>query len=255
MAKTKELTISDKLKQLADLQAVHAKLDSIHIMKGELPIEVADLEDEITGLNTRISKLQSDINEKETDVADRKITIKDAQANILKYEKQINTVKNNREFDALTKELELQKLEIQLCEKKIKDASFAIDNLEEGVVKTKAALDNKEKILEEKKQELKVIVGETEKEEADLEAKASKLSEEIDVKYLNAYSRIRKNYRNGLAVVKVQRNSCGGCFGKIPLQTQSVIRTKKMVITCDHCGRILYDVEEWETTPTIVIEE
>ncbi len=255
MAKTKEHTIADKLHELATLQEVHSKLDAIQVMKGELPMEVADLEDELTGLNTRLSKIKAEVEEKNIDISDRKNIIKESSAQIIKFDKQLNSVKNNREFDALTKEIEMQKLEIQLCEKKIKDTTFAVETLQDTINETQSTIDNKNALLGEKHKELQVIISETEKEEKDLNDKISDIAKDIDEKYRNAYYRIRKSYKNGLAVVKVQRDACGGCFGKIPLQTQSIIRTKKNIITCEHCGRILSDVEEWERVPTVVVEE
>lgn len=255
MAKTKEHTVADKLQELASLQEVHSKLDAIQVMKGELPMEVSDLEDELTGLSSRLSKIKTEVEDKNLDISDRKNKIKESSAQIVKFDKQLNAVKNNREFDALTKEIEMQKLEIQLSEKKIKDATFAIETLQKTIDDTQSNIDNKNALLAEKHKELQIIIAETEKEEKELNDKIAELEKDIDEKYRNAYYRIRRSYKNGLAVVKVMRDSCGGCFGKIPLQTQSIIRTKKNIITCEHCGRILSDVEEWERTPTVVIEE
>jgi uncharacterized protein len=244
--KVKEITIADKLDKLAELQKIHTKIDEIQVLKGELPIEVSDLEDEIAGLNIRISKIQADIENQKEEVASRRLAIEESETLIQRYDAQINAVKNNREFDALTKEIEMQRLEIQLSEKKIKESSFGMEQAEKNLADTTARLEQKQNNLDGKKVELDQIVAETEKEERELLAKIEKVEAEIDERLLKAYKRIRSSYKNGLAVVKVERDSCGGCFGKIPPQTQSEIRLKKKVLVCEHCGRILYDVLDFD---------
>lgn len=245
MARKKELTtVADKLEQLDELQAIHSKIDQIQILKGELPIEVADLEDEIAGTKKRISKVNAEITDAQEETEHRKTLMKEAQTLITKYDKQLHNVKNNREFDALNKEIELQKLEIQLAEKKIKDATNTIDNHKKQLEEVQKRLDSKEKDLEIKKKELQNIIKDTEKEEAELAAKAAEVEADVEERYLLAFKRIRKSYKNGLAVVQVSRDACGGCFGFIPPQTQSEIRTKKMITTCEHCGRIISGVDD-----------
>lgn len=246
MATKKDSIIADKLDQLSQLQSIHTKIDQIQILKGELPIEVADLEDEIAGMTIRLQKFEKEIESAREQIESRKNVIKEAQALITKYERQLDSVKNNREFDALSKEIELQKLDIQISEKKIKEANFSIDNstklLEDLSIKIQLKSDN----LNAKKKELGHIVAETEKEEKELTAKADSIEASVDAKLLAAYKRIRSTYRNGLAVVNVERHACGGCFGKIPPQTQAEIKLKKRITTCEHCGRILTDVEEFD---------
>lgn len=239
MAKTAELTIADKLDQLYTLQTIHSKLDQIGILRGELPMEVADLEDDITGLETRVAKIEADINGKKEDIAARRLASKEAEALILRYRAQLDNVKNNREFDALSKEIELQELEIQLGEKKVKEAELAIESSEAILAETNEKLADYQKNLEVKKKELEKIIKETEKEETSLNKKASKMEGEIEERLIRAYSRIRSNYKNGLAVVTVERDACGGCFGKVPPQMQSEIRQRKKILLCEHCGRIL----------------
>jgi len=246
MASKKELTMADKLDQLAELQSIHSKIDQIQILKGELPIEVADLEDEIAGMQTRLQKIEKDIATAQELITTRKNTIKEAQTLITKYERQLDTVKNNREFDALSKEIELQRLDIQISEKKIREANFSIESSEIALAELKGKIEQKTANLDGKKSELSHIVAETEKEEQELAAKAQSIEEKVDDKLLAAYRRIRRTYRNGLAVVSVERNACGGCFGKIPPQTQAEIKLKKKITTCEHCGRLLTDVNESE---------
>lgn len=246
MATKKDSIIADKLDQLAQLQSIHTKIDQIQILKGELPIEVADLEDEIAGMNIRLQKIEKDVEQAREQIESRKNIIKEAQALITKYERQLDSVKNNREFDALSKEIELQKLDIQISEKKIKEANFSIDSAEKNLEELKGRIQVKSENLDAKKKELGYIVAETEKEEKELSEKADSIEATVDAKLLAAYKRIRGTYRNGLAVVHVERNACGGCFGKIPPQTQAEIKLKKKITTCEHCGRILTDVEEFD---------
>ncbi len=238
---SKELTVAEKLKSLYELQQIDSEIDEISILKGELPIEVSDLEDEIAGLNTRAQKLFNTIKDIEGDISRHKGNIKDSENNIQRYEKQLDNVKNNREYDALMKELELQKLEIQLSEKKIKEAKGAIVLKDESLKATEGKMTLKEKDLDVKKQELLQIIEKTEKEEDKLRKKAEKARKKIEDRLLKAYDKIRTSYRNGLAVVTVERDACGGCFNKIPPQLQLDIGLRKKIIACEHCGRILVD--------------
>lgn len=244
MAAKKESSYADKLDQLSQLQKIHSKIDEIQILKGELPIEVADLEDEIAGLETRLAKADKETEGYNEVITECKIKIKDAQNMILKYEKQLDTVKNNREYDALSKEIELSRLDIQLAEKKIKQAQFEVDKADALAQDSRKKIEEKKINLNEKKKELSHIIEETEKEENELQAKADKLAAAVEERLLTAYNRIRKNYKNGLAVVLVERDACGGCFGRIPPQVQSEIKLKKKIQVCEHCGRILADVAE-----------
>lgn len=233
--------VEKKLSALYDLQKVHSALDKIRTVRGELPLEVEDLEDEITGLRTRKEKLEQEIKDLEFQVGEKKNAIKGSQELIKKYEGQQEKVRNNREFDSLTKEIEFQSLEIQLAEKRIKEFQFTIDNKKEALEESSAVLEGRDKDLELKKSELDAIVAETEKEEKDLMKKAEKAAKDIEDRLLKAYNRIRDNAKNGLAVVTIDRDACGGCFNKIPPQRQLDIRTHKKVIVCEHCGRILVD--------------
>jgi predicted nucleic acid-binding Zn-ribbon protein len=246
MASKKDSVVANKLDQLSKLQEIHTKIDQIQILKGELPIEVADLEDEIAGLNTRHQKILRDIEDANEQISARNNTIKEANALITKYERQLDTVKNNREFDALSKEIELQKLDVKISEKKIKEATSNIDYSKSLLDDLKSKIDVQNDNLTGKNKELGHIVEETEKEEIELTKNSEELELVIDEKLLAAYKRIRKSYRNGLAVVHVERNACGGCFGKIPPQTQAEIKLKKKITTCEHCGRILTDVDEFD---------
>jgi predicted nucleic acid-binding Zn-ribbon protein len=226
--------VEEKLKDIYELQTIHSEIDKIKTLRGELPLEVQDLEDEIAGLETRIGKFTDEVNELEGAVNKKKNEIADAQELIKKYETQQANVRNNREFDSLTKEVEYQTLEIQLCEKRIKEFSV---RLQEAQVQ----LDESKKRF--KKQELEEIIAETKKEEDALQDRADKISERIEERFLKAYKRIRENARNGLAVVTVQRDACGGCFNRIPPQRQLDIRSRKKIIVCEYCGRILVDDE------------
>lgn len=236
-----ELTVAEKLKQLYELQLIDSEIDEIAVLKGELPIEVSDLEDEIAGLETRIKKLESVIQDMNTEAGRHEANIKEAEALILRYQTQMDNVKNNREYDALTKELELQKLEIQLSEKKIRQVNLEIQNKEGTLEATKERLEGKLKDLETKKVELAKIIEKTEKEEEKLLKKSEKAKKKIEDRLMKAYNKVRKSYRNGLAVVTVSRDSCGGCFNKIPPQLQLEIGQRKKIIACEHCGRILVD--------------
>jgi predicted nucleic acid-binding Zn-ribbon protein len=236
-----EQTVEQKLKALYELQTLHTKIDKIRQIRGELPMEVADLEDEVAGLETRIQKFKSELDDIEDAIVTRKNMIKESQNLIKKYDTQLKEVKNNREYDALTKEVEIQTLEIQVCEKKIREHGFEIAQKTEVYEKALTDLESRKKDLDAKKGELQTITAETEKEEVNLTKKAEKASTNIDDRLLIAYSRLRKNANNGLAVVTIDRDSCSGCFNQIPPQRQLDIRQRKKVIVCEHCGRILVD--------------
>ena len=239
----KELTVEEKLVSLTKLQKIDTKLNEITILKGELPIEVQDLEDEVAGFEKRIDKINDSIKDAEANISDYNHTIKDAEALIVKYNKQQANVKNNREFDALTKEVELQELEIQLCQKRIREANKEIDSLKETLEQSTSKIDGKKSELNHKKDELEKIISETEKEENDLRKKAEKAKKGIEERLITAYTRIKNSYKNGQAVVTFDRNSCSGCFNKIPAQQQLEIKQRTKMIICEHCGRILVDPE------------
>lgn len=246
-----EQTIEQKLKALFDLQTVHTKIDKIRQIRGELPMEVADLEDDVAGLETRIQKIKNELDDLEDEIVTRKNLIRDAQANTKKYETQLNEVKNNREYDAISKEIEIQGLDIQVSEKKIREFGFEITSKTQIYDKALADLEARKSDLEAKKAELGTITAETEKEENELNVQAEKATQNIEERLLIAYNRLRQNAKNGLAVVTIQRDSCSGCFNQIPPQRQSDIRQRKKIIVCEHCGRILVDeqmgVEEEQT--------
>lgn len=236
-----EQTVEQKLKALWALQSIHTKIDKIRQVRGELPIEVADLEDEIAGLDTRIEKIRTDLDDLEDSIVKRKNMIKDAQSAIKKYEGQLNEVKNNREYDAISKEIEIQGLEIQVCEKRIREAEFEIKNRTEAYDSTQKNLEFSQGELDVKKKELETITGETEKEENALLEKAAGAEKKIEERLLKVYSKLRGSFRNGLAVVSIERDSCSGCYNKIPPQLQSEIRQRKKIIICEHCGRVIVD--------------
>jgi uncharacterized protein len=238
-AKKTEVSIAEKLDALFNLQKIDSEIDRIRTIRGELPLEVQDLEDEIEGLTTRLENLQAELAEKETAIVNHKNTIKEATAAIEKYKEQQNNVRNNREYESLSKEIEFQTLEIQLSEKRIKEAKFDIDSKKEIIEQAKETLERRKGDLVAKKGELDEIVAETQKEEEDLVTKSEKAKESIDDRLIMAYERLRQNARNGLAVVAIERDSCGGCFNKIPPQRQLDIQAKKKVLVCEHCGRIL----------------
>lgn len=244
MAKVKEnteLTVEEKLKALYELQMVDSKIDDIKRMRGELPLEVQDLEDEIEGLQTRIQKYEEDVVSCEESISNKKNEIKESQALIKKYTEQQNNVRNNREFDSLSKEIEFQTLEIELSEKRIKEFTAKIEEKNAVMAESKEILEDRTGDLETKKKELDSITSETQKEEEDLENKSIKIQEIIEDRLVNAYKKIRTNARNGLAVVAVERDACGGCFNKIPPQRQLDVRSRKKIIVCEYCGRIFVD--------------
>lgn len=238
-----ELTVEQKLKTLFQLQTMLSKIDEIKILRGELPLEVQDLEDEIAGLSTRIEKIKAEIGELKSSISNKRVEIEKAKASVEKYKSQQDNVRNNREYDFLTKEIEFQSLEIELCEKRIKEFTTDKDNKENEVVKNEQILAERQKDLEQKKNELDEIISETKQEEEKLRDKAKDLETKIEPRLLQSFKRIRKNSRNGLGIVYVQRDACGGCFNKIPPQRQLDIRSRKKVIVCEYCGRIMIDPE------------
>jgi len=236
-----EFTVEEKLKALYVLQEIDSNIDKIRTIRGELPMEVTDLEDEIIGLTTRLQNIQDEITHINDQVNKKKQAAKDAKEQIKKYESQQSKVKNNREFDSLNKEIEFQNLEIQLSEKRSKE--YAIEASTKQIIydETQSVLEDRQAVLKLKKSELESIVEETRKEEEALHKISAKARTIIDDRLLSAYSRVRTNARNGLGVVAIQRDACGGCFNKIPPQRQLDIRQHKKVIVCEHCGRILVD--------------
>ncbi len=238
-----EVTIEQKLIALYSLQQIDSQVDRIRIVRGELPLEVQDLEDEIAGLETRISNYQEETDSMKKQITEKKSAIKESEAMIKKYEQQQNDVRNNREYDSLSKEIEFQTLEIQLSEKRIKEFTFKLDTIKEEISKSKEVLNERKSDLEAKKTELSDIVADTQKDEDALMKKSIENQKYIEDRLLNAYQRIRKNARNGLAVVHIERDACGGCFNKIPPQSQLDIRMHKKIIVCEYCGRIIVDEE------------
>jgi predicted nucleic acid-binding Zn-ribbon protein len=246
MAKTKkenieEVSVEQKLRALYNLQQIDSQIDKIKIVRGELPLEVEDLEDEIAGLETRIDNFKKEVEDLNHSIKEKEDLIKSCQSMIKKYEEQQMNVRNNREFESLAKEIEFQNLEIQLAEKIIKESKYKIENLENDIVDATERLKDRKEDLEAKKSELDEIVKETEKDEQDLIDKSKENEKYIEERLLTAYKRIRANARNGLAVVQVERDACGGCFNKIPPQHQLDIKMHKKIIVCEYCGRILVD--------------
>ena len=241
--KAKEMSVEDKLKTLFRLQEVLSGIDEKRALRGELPLEVEDLEDEVAGLATRIEKITRDIAELNQAVVQKGEEIKLAKESVERYKDQLNSVRNNREYDVLTKEIEYQELEIQLCEKKIKEAQVKINERVQDRNRAQHNKDDRMKDLESKRSELDEIMEETRAEEEQLREKAEDLEMRIEPRLLQSFKRIRKNVRNGLGIVYVQRDACGGCFNKIPPQRQLDIKMHKKVIVCEYCGRILIDPE------------
>jgi predicted nucleic acid-binding Zn-ribbon protein len=241
--KEQELTVEQKLKALYQLQTMLSKIDEIKTLRGELPLEVEDLEDDVAGLTTRIERIKSEIAELKQAVATKRVEIETAKATIVKYKEQQENVRNNREYDFLTKEIEFQTLEIELCEKRIREFTFQEQEKGKELENSEALLDERNKDLELKKAELEEIVAETKQEEEKLREKVKELEVKIEPRLLQSFKRIRKNSRNGLGIVYVQRDACGGCFNKIPPQRQMDIRLRKKIIVCEYCGRIMIDPE------------
>ncbi|WP_029903706.1 zinc ribbon domain-containing protein [Prevotella sp. 10(H)] len=239
----KEVTVEEKLKTLFSLQQKLSEIDNIKILRGELPLEVADLEDEIIGLETRIKKYEAELKEADTAVAFQKQKAKDSTLKIEKYKEQLDNVRNNREFDHLSKEIEFETLEIELSEKKVREFTQDSKNLTEQVEKSKTFLSERSADLAQKKEELDNIVSETKQQEEQLREDVKEIESEVEPRLLTAFKRIRKSARNGLAVVCIERGACGGCFNKIPPQKQMDIKIGKKIIVCEYCGRIMIDPE------------
>lgn len=243
MAKKKEVSIEEKLRALYDLQLVDSRIDEIRNMRGELPLEVEDLDAEVEGLNKRVVKLENEVEATETAIKDKKIFIDEANARIKKYKDQQDNVRNNREFDSLSKEIEYQELEIELAEKHIREYGAKIEHKNQVILDTKEKLEERKNHLEHKKSELEGILKDTEKEEAALAEKAEKLKKDIEERLVKAYERIRRNVKNGLAVVTIERGAAGGSFFTIPPQVQMEIAARRKIMTDEHSGRILVDQE------------
>ncbi|EFA97955.1 zinc ribbon domain-containing protein [Hoylesella timonensis] len=238
-----DLSVEEKLKTLYELQTTLSSIDEKRALRGELPLEVQDLEDETEGLTTRMEKIQTEIDEFKKAISQKKADIANAESSVERYKKQLDEVKNNREYDTLTKEIEFQSLEIELCNKKIKEALIKIEEKEADLKEAEALLSDRKVALKEKKGELDEIMQETRDEEEELKEKAKGLEVMIEPRLLSSFKRIRKNARNGLGIVYVQRDACGGCFNKIPPQRQLDIKMHKKVIVCEYCGRIMIDPE------------
>ncbi len=240
-ADNSEVSIEDKLRALYSLQSIDSKTDEIHRLCGELPLEVQDLEDELVGLETRIAKIETEITACQSEIAKRKNDIVAAKEAIKKYQTQQLQVRNNREYDSISKEIEFQNLEINLCEKKIKEAETQLVTKKALLKDSKERHEDRAKDLERNKSELDSIIADTQKDEQQLKAKRVKYAEKIEERLLNAYNRIRGGAKNGLAIVPVQRDACGGCFNKITPQRQLDVASHKKIIVCEYCGRILID--------------
>ncbi|MBO5185505.1 MAG: HalX domain-containing protein [Prevotella sp.] len=238
-----DLSVEEKLKALYQLQSALSEIDEKRALRGELPLEVQDLEDEIEGLSIRIEKIRTEIDEFQKAVSQKKAEITEAQASVERYKTQLNDVKNNREYDTLSKEIEFQSLEIELCNKKIREAMTRINDREADLKASETIIEERQNDLEMKKSELDEIMEETRAEEERLKIKVKELEAKIEPRLLMSFKRIRKNARNGLGVVYVQRDACGGCFNKIPPQRQLDIKMHKKIIVCEYCGRILIDPE------------
>ena len=243
MAKKKEVTVEEKLRALYDLQLIDSRVDEIRNVRGELPLEVEDLEDEVAGLNKRIEKLDSELSLIEDQIKAKKILIDESKASIKKYAEQQKNVRNNREFNALSKEVEFQELEIQLAEKNIKEYKSQIEQKGDVITQTKNRLGERQKHLKHKKEELDAILAETEKEEKALNKKSGEFEKQIEERLVKAYKRIRNNVKNGLAVVPIERGASGGSYFTIPPQVQVEIAGRRKIITDEHSGRILVDSE------------
>lgn len=238
-----DLSVEEKLKALYQLQTTLSGIDEKRALRGELPLEVQDLEDEIAGLTTRVEKIMTDIDEFKKAITQKKADITSAESSVERYKKQLDEVKNNREYDTLTKEIEFQSLEIELCNKKIKEALIKVEEKNADLAEADELIKDRTAALKEKKEELDEIMQETRDEEEKLKNKANELEGTIEPRLLSSFKRIRKNSRNGLGIVYVQRDACGGCFNKIPPQRQLDIKMHKKVIVCEYCGRIMIDPE------------
>ena len=238
-----DLSVEEKLKTLYQLQSALSSIDEKRALRGELPLEVQDLEDEIEGLTIRVEKIQNDIDEFQKAVVQKKGEIADAEQSVARYKSQLDEVKNNREYDTLSKEIEFQTLEIELCNKKIREANARIEEKKQELEANRELIKERQDDLEVKKSELDEIMEETRAEEDKLKEKVKDLESKIETRLLTSFKRIRKNARNGLGVVYVQRDACGGCFNKIPPQRQLDIKMHKKIIVCEYCGRIMIDPE------------
>ena len=241
MAKKVEFSVEDRLRALYDLQLIHSRIDKIRSVRGELPLEVEDLEDEVAGLEVRISKLEEDSKQFTDDIKSKEIATEHAKTMIKKYNEQQKNVRNNRAFESLSKEIEFQELEIELCAKQTKELQAQIELKKQTIEENNEKLNERKEHLKHKKNELGDILKETEKEEGDLLKKSSEYESKIDESLLISYKKIRSSVRNGLAVVPVLRDACGGCFNSVPPQRQMDIASRKKVIVCEHCGRVLVD--------------
>ena len=250
-----DLSVEEKLKALYQLQPTLSAIDEKRALRGELPLEVQDLEDEIEGLTTRKEKIQNEINEFKSAITQKQREIIEAQSNVERYKKQLDEVRNNREYDTLSKEIEYQTLEIELCNKKIKEAQFRIEEKEKDLVSTGEQVEERTQALNEKKSELDEIMQETKEDEEKLRTKVADLEGKIESRLLTSFKRIRKNARNGLGIVYVQRDACGGCFNKIPPQRQLDIKMHKKIIVCEYCGRIMIDPELAGVKPVAATED
>lgn len=237
----KERSVEERLKALYQLQTYLSEIDRIKILRGELPNEVKDLEDELIRFNTRIEKFEKEVAELKQVVSSRNAIIEESRSKIARYDEQLSNVRNNREFSYLEKEKEFEMLEIELAEKNIREAKAKIEQKLAEIEHTKEELKDNEHILEEKRKELNEIVNETRQQEEDIRQQALEIEPLIDDYTLAAFKRIRKNARNGLGIVTVERNACGGCFNRIPPQRQLEIKMHKKVIVCEYCGRIIID--------------
>lgn len=239
----KEVAVEDKLRTLYSLQQKLSEIDEIKTLRGELPLEVADLEDEIIGLDTRIKKFEAELKETDTAISNQKQKAKESALKIEKYKEQLDNVRNNREFDHLSKEIEFETLEIELSEKKVKEFTQESKSLAEEIEKSKTFLEERSGDLAQKKEELDGIISETKQQEEQLREEVKTIETEVEPRLLTAFKRIRKSARNGLAVVMIERGACGGCYNKIPPQKQMDIKIGKKIIVCEYCGRIMIDPE------------
>jgi uncharacterized protein len=247
MAHVKEFSVEEKMRSLITLQKIESKLDELAIIKGELPVEVKDLEDDLEGLQNRLHRIEEEINGINEFIAQKKNAKIEAEELLNKYEKQSDNVKNSREFDAISKEIEMQQLESKLMDKHIKDALEEIGEKAKGLEGAKKAIANKNSILETKRAELEKVTASTEKEEKMFGGMVDKARENVETRLLNSYNRIRSNYRNGLAIVPVERDACGGCYNAVPPQKQSEIKQTKKIVICENCGRVLVDTDLFDS--------
>jgi predicted nucleic acid-binding Zn-ribbon protein len=236
-----DYSIEQKLTALFSLQLIDSEIDKIRIIRGELPLEVQDLEDEVAGLETRLNRFKDEIITMEKQISERKSAILDAKEMIKKYESQQNKVRNNREYESLNKEIEFQHLEIQLQDKRIKEANWNLEQKRKDLEQVRVTFEERSEDLVAKKTELNEIIAETEIEEKELLTISGEHKKKIEQRLITSYDKVRENARNGLAVVVVERDACGGCFNKIPPQRQAEIKQRKKILVCEHCGRILVD--------------